>query len=209
MEAFKFNQDCPNGCFLGMQPLKTTPLEAFHILINSRDINQKTLSINGLPLTGNLNDFFSQNIKNGGDLYAEWHPMSRSDYRGDIYISVTNDQIDSINASPVSTTIQDFIKRIGEPDKIQVSGDVTIIGDLISYSIYFTKWNFLISVESASIDGPKPDDGIFYVELNPKINPADFQGWKGFGKMKGYMSAEQLNIYQQFPPENPQEGSVP
>lgn len=209
MEAFKFNKDCPNICFLGMQPLKTTPLEAFQILKNARDIDQKTISIDGLTAAEDPNDFSLQNIKSGDDLAAVWHPMSHSDYQGDIYITTTNNRIDHINASPVLTTIQDFVDVIGEPDRIQVSGYLTIVGYFITYSIYYTKWNFLINVESASIDGPKLDDGIFYVMLNPDIKLADFQAWKGFGNMKEYMSAEQLSIYQQYPLETPAPGSVP
>jgi hypothetical protein len=206
LEAFEFSENCPNVCFLGIKPSETTLLEARHILKNSPDIDQSTISIlhkGGLKLTENPNDTAILQMKEGDILQAIWTPTDNKEYGFYAHLRATNDRINHINARPVSTTIQDFINVIGEPDKIAVHVEVTPHADYwISYSIFYSKWKLLISVFVGSIDGPKGEAEVHYVVLNQEINEVDWKPWEGFEKMKVYMTEEQLNDYRQYNPDD-------
>jgi hypothetical protein len=200
MEAFEFNENCPNVCFLGIKPLSTTPIEALHILQNSPDIDQTTISIlydNGNELAEDIDDSMLILMEKGGTLEARWEPTNNKNYGSYVHIGATNETIDQLNASPVSKTIQDFINVIGEPDKIQVSGMQPPDAHYwIYYSIYYDEWKLLISIQNSSIDGPNAEDIVDYVQLNQEINETDFKQWQGYGKMRLYMTSELLNDYQ-------------
>ncbi len=206
LEAFEFSQNCPSGCFLGMKPLATTLTEANHILQNSPDIDQKTISIlhdGGLILTENPDDAAIQQMKNGDILQAVWLPIQKKDFGLYAHITVVDDRIDKIDAQLLSTTMQNFVNILGEPDKIQVHGEQPPDADYwISYSVFFSKWKVQLHVFVAGINGPKPDDEIYYVILNQNINEADWYEWDGYKNMRVYMTNEQLADYQRWHPND-------
>jgi hypothetical protein len=206
LEAFEFSQNCPNGCFLGMKPLVTTLTEANHILQSSPNIDQTTISIlhdGGLILTENPDDEAVEQMKEGDILQAAWLPIDNKDFGFYTHITVVDDRIDKIDAQPLSTTIGDFVNILGEPDKIQVHGEQPPDADYwISYSMFFSKWRVQLHVFAASIEGPKPDDEIYFVILNQKINEPNWYEWKGYKNMKVYMTSEQLADYQRWHPND-------
>lgn len=201
MEAFEFSENCPKVCFLGIKPSVTTPAEALHLLKNSPDIDQTkiyVLSSDGLTLKKDL-DEASIVLKKGDILEAPWTPTNDKEFGDYIHLSATNNLIDYLDARPILTTIQDFINVIGKPDGISVHGEMPPDAPYwISYVIYYSKWKLIIQVFIASIDGPKADDEVHTIFLNQEINAADFRPWKGYGKMKEYMTTEQLNEYEHY-----------
>lgn len=205
MEAFEFSENCPNGCFLGIKPLATTAKDALHILQNSPDIDHSTIYIlydNGNELAKNIDDSSLTLMKNDGILEAVWTPTSNKEFGLYVHITATNDLVDYIDAVPISKTIQDFTDIIGEPDKIQAGGELTPDGGyLVSYSLYYSKWKFLIfNLFGGTIDGPKPDDHVSDVVFNQEITEADFVEWQGYGRMKLYMTPSDLRDYQKYTP---------
>lgn len=179
MQAFEFSQQCPYICWLGINPGKTTVAEAKALLKASNQIDTQWDQISeGIVTTWNVDGFKS--------------------YPSGVWLSFDNGLVTSINIQALPFSVQEFIDRLGEPDKIRISAYEAEV-NIVSYAIYFSSTKTMIRAISFDWIGPDPTDSNLSLSLNIEFDDVlldrwgESQPWLGFGHIKDYLPGLELH----------------
>jgi hypothetical protein len=179
IDAFEVNENCPNVCWLGINPGRTILDDAIKILSSSGEIDQGRffkISEDGVQTVWKIGGLFTA-------------------HTSDVYVSAEDGLVKSISLGPVSTlTMGDFVHLFGEPDKIIIRIDKTIDGgDILMYSVFFSSYKASIFVYPGNQNGPTAQDTVASLVLNADFTyPSSFdevvqQTWLGYGHLKDYL----------------------
>jgi hypothetical protein len=179
--AFTYNQECPHGCWLGINPGVTTAEEARTILSSSRQIDQNSY------------------INDAAGFRVDWYMDRRQSLSNSVGIAVENGVVQKLNFGFYTIIkIREFIDLMGEPDEISVSKIYAAEAPrYIDYVVYYTSMNALIFVSTTNEAGPDIEDPvkILYLNISPEESTrlnfmADQnlrQPWLGFGHLEEYL----------------------
>ena len=182
-DAFKVSESCPNVCWLGIQPGKTSISEAEVILKSSDYINRDKLF-----------------TVSETELRTIWFTENTKKYYSRISLFFKDNVVTSIKFNLMAPfRVKDLISLFGEPNTIFIKLDHTIDGgDLVNYEMYFSSHKISLSVYPGSWDGPNSEDGVRGLVLYEKptyytaYNQGDEQPWLGYGHLKDYLPGQKL-----------------
>jgi hypothetical protein len=177
MEAFEFSGQCPQICWMGINPGATTLDDAVSILNSSNQIDQEQISISG------------------DNIFATWNARSIIDFTSGIEITSDNGLVRSISLMSLSFTMGDFVNLLGEPDVINIQQDTNSDNmEFITYSVYYSASKTMITVNIYNNNGPDSTDRISTLILNielinwtPFPEQGEFQPWLGYGHLQDYL----------------------
>lgn len=181
--AFEVNDNCPNVCWLGIQPGVTSRDDAIAILEASDRIDHNTLDDHfeiGLPVKW-LMDV-------GGDTYS-W-----------VYFGIENGLVQKISFGDLyAIKVSDLIDLLGVPDEISVRLESGLEYSYTRYVIYYHSLRILIGANPIGmVAGPSPDDPTRIMIINTEFDDANMgpqliedyrhrQPWLGYGHLDEYL----------------------
>lgn len=180
--GIEFGEDCPYGCWLGIRPGYTEQGLAITILETEQQINDEELF--------QVSDEKIDTI---------WFTDSSQTFSSPVRLEIQANLIESIHFDHLTPIrVDDFIRVLGEPDKIVIALDETIDGGtLVYYAMYFSVKKVTISVYPGNSSGPHPKDFVRSLTLNETFTVSQFfedvesQPWLGYGRLDEYLHIDQ------------------
>ena len=165
--GFDAGEKCPYLCWLGINPGVTTEVQAKAILAASSQIRPIPL-----PPTDKL--------------LMRWGPQNFNDVDHVVEIYFEKGLVKTINFTGVPYKLGDFVKLMGQPDKIRIS--VVRSRFDAAYLVFYSSRRVMIDVTDST--GLEPEDSVGSLYLNSdfdKIPPSIWgpdQPWPGYGDLK-------------------------
>lgn len=186
INAFDLSEECPNVCWLRIQPNITLRDEAITILNSNSQVAQETLHI----------------VES--DLRFLWFTNNQTPHYSRIRVATDNSIVSSIsfvNLYPI--TVGDFIMLFGEPDEISISLEVPPDAIYINYILYFSDIQVMMDVVTSDFSGPKASDSPKFLGINLEFDGDELvawraekytsrQPWLGYGHIKDYLPGQKL-----------------
>ena len=175
LKRFEFSKQCPHICWLGINPGKTTATQAKILLAFSNQIDPKGSQVddNGINTT--------------------WIVDKHENYSSTVGIQFEDGLVKTIYLTSLPYTIDDFVKQLGEPDKIRIRMQEAE-RDFIMYAIYFPSRKVIITAFTSPLTGPDPADFNLTLVLNADFNNdnlstdwGEIQPWLGYGHLNDYL----------------------
>jgi hypothetical protein len=145
--GFDFSQNCPHGCWLGINPGITTADEAKSTIQASSQVDKQ------------------QFLEFPDGIIAGWYPKNSTNATCTVGLRFEKGVVDTLYVTNLDYTVKDFVGILGQPDLIKINVQKGIV-DLMAYSIYFSSRKVMIGVLTADLSGPAPSDTGLTVWLN-------------------------------------------
>jgi len=190
IESFQFNESCPHGCWLGINPGTTTAAKAKAILQASNQIDKQSYLVDP--------DGF----------VTSWQPENFMNATCTVGVHFEKGVVDTLYVTNVPSTVNDFVRILGQPDLIRIKVQRAIV-DSVAYAIYFSSRKVMIGVLQADWTGPAPSDmGTVWLNVESDLStpPVDWgisQPWLGYGHIKDYLPGVEILLVP--PPLGPNE----
>jgi hypothetical protein len=179
IDGFKFDQHCPHGCWMDINPGYTT----------AEEVKVKLKASSGVELSAWQED--------NNEIYVTAKWFTRHEHC-DVDITLDNGIVKNIYfGMPTPFKMSDIISAIGEPDEIGISKSMTPdAGILIPYLVYYRSQQLAIVVGNGRLDGPSLNDDVDLIILNVDKNSIypiysyewqHLQPWIGFGHLNDYL----------------------
>ena len=171
LEVFRSSAECPNICWLGIQPGITTYEQAVQIIKSSKQFNQEFTEIS------------EDNIQ------AYWFPEKSRTFGTGVRISLSSNLVKSLTLSRlVPFTVQDFIEILGQPTEISLMVQKGLHDDKYTvYNLYYPSLKAFLQISADGEHGPEPNDFIYGLEINTEFQDSYRQPWLGYGHFDEYM----------------------
>jgi len=180
---FEFNGACPQTCFMGIMPGITKRENVSTLLSTS--------------------DQFSVPVfrKEENDFIVQWYliPSTQVSTWVNISINPQDDLVQSIIFKSIDPyRINDFAGLLGEPDEISAFVEEPADARYISYSLYYSKINVLLYIQTDRFTGHQKDDVVDQLYINAPMDEEHVppwivthynnrQPWLGYGHLEEYI----------------------
>jgi hypothetical protein len=166
--VFNSSNECPDICWLGIHPGKTTVDEAFRIVQDPSQFNQKFLK------------------KTDTVLEAYWQPKNMK-YESDIYMLIEDGLVKSMTISELFPfTVNDMIQLFGQPTGISFWTGINPEAITSEYTIYFPSLKAKFWVRIGKLSGPKSRDYFEAGEIGSGIQDQPVLPWLGYKNIEDY-----------------------
>lgn len=178
INVFSSGQQCPHICWLGINPGTTTVDRAEAIVRASNQIDQKWTQITD------------------SDIFAVWYPGKPQTFPSNVGIQFEKGLVKSISFTKLPFTLDEFIKLLGEPEKININDVLVADAEFIAYKVYFPSQKVMIEFYPGSPNGPDPNDTATGLLLNTEFISGITSGhgpgpgvqpWLGYGHLNDYL----------------------
>jgi len=157
---FVYNQECPNVCWLGINPGITTSEEARTLLSSSNQIDQDSY------------------IEDKNGVSVEWFTKQMGIEPARVGIVLDNGKVSGLNfLFPAGVPIQEFIDLLGEPDEISVRNVEAAEATYIEFIVYFTSIKTVMLANTKGENGPSSEDWVVLLILNNKPDISNSPKW--------------------------------
>jgi hypothetical protein len=182
MSAFEFSNRCSHVCWLGINPTRTTAIEAKSLIASSNQIDKKSLEISDAGIS------------------AVWLIEKTDTFKSYVRIQFHEGLVTGIGFSLLPFTMNDFISQLGQPDKISIWAEQGPDGSYVSYAVYYLMQKTRLYVTSGDWNSPDPFDTIYNLDLNVDFKNNGYlvpikgivQPWLGYGHIKDYLPGVEI-----------------
>lgn len=176
LDAFEHGEQCPNLCWMNINPGFTTADDARQLLRASEEIDQKTFH------------------RSETHIQVDWFFEKTRTLHSRVFVYLEDGLVKSIHLNNLKPfNLDDFVKILGNPNTIDISvSDTPDGGTITSYVIYYDKSKVAIWVLIGSNSGPDPNDYVKGMRINTEIDTQSGQPWIGYGQISKYLSVTDM-----------------